>query len=147
LAGPQAVDAPSDGWRAIAETPDEVIFAAPPDGGYSDWWVTRFTMNEGEWKSRETELVDQHRTPAQLGHGLRLEWADEVVLRGGRWTSTLTLINERADRWSYGEDGYELWGRAHVLDRADGTEVGHVAETVGPWGDAARTTRSERSVC
>jgi hypothetical protein len=69
LAGPQAVDAPSDGWRAIAETPDEVIFAAPPDGGYSDWWVTRFTMNEGEWKSRETELVDSTARRRSSGMG------------------------------------------------------------------------------
>jgi hypothetical protein len=143
LAGPQAVNAPSDGWRTIAQTADEVIFAAPPDGGYSDWWVTRFTMTGGEWKSRETELVEQHLTPAQAGHDLRLEWTDEVVLRDGVWTSSLTLVNDRGAAWAYGEDAAELWGRARVFDPETGAEIGHAAEAVGGWGPAAELGAGE----
>ena len=144
LAGPQAVNAPSDGWRTIAQTADEVIFAAPPDGGYSDWWVTRFTMTGGAWKSRETELVEQHLTPAQAGHGLRLEWTDEVVLRDGVWTSSLTLVNDRGAAWAYGEDAPELWGRARVFDPETGAEIGHAAEAVGGRGTGAELGAGER---
>jgi hypothetical protein len=135
LASPQAVNAPTDGWRAIAESSEEVIFAAPPDGGYSDWWVTRFTTAGGDWKPRETELVDQHLTPAQAGHGLHLEWTGEVVLRNGAWSSSLSLVNTRSERWT-GEEAPEIWGVARVFDRATGEEVGHAAEALGGWGAA-----------
>jgi hypothetical protein len=142
LVDPQAVNAPSDGWRAITGTPDEVIFAAPPDGGYSDWWVTRFTPSGGEWKARETELVDQHLTPAQAGHGLRLGWTGAIVIDGGRWNSTLELTNGRDSGWSI-EDGYELWGHVHVFDRGSGAEIGHVARTVGSWGPSLHLDAGE----
>jgi hypothetical protein len=134
LEDPQARYAPSEGWRAIAEAPEEVIFAAPPDGGYSDWWVTRFTSTDDGWMPRETELVDQHQTPAQLGRELRLEWTGDVIFDRGGWGSTLALTNQRGERWATGEDGYELWGRVHVFEPASGAEVGHVAQTVGRWG-------------
>ena len=94
VASPEAVNAPAEGWRAIAESSEEMIFAAPPDGGYSDWWVTRFTMAGGEWKPRETELVDQHLTPAQAGHGMQLHWTGDVVLRDGEWNSSLSLSTD-----------------------------------------------------
>jgi len=130
--------APSDGWRPIVESDGEVIFAAPPDGGYSDWWIVRFVSEEGEWRFEHTELVDQHQTPAQLGRGLHLRWTDEVVLDDGRWESTLSLINDRDEVWAVGEDGYELWGHVHVFDPASGDEVGHAARTVGTWGPGPR---------
>jgi hypothetical protein len=125
-------NAPSDGWRAISESHDEVIFAAPHDG-HSDWWIVRFVTERGAWRFAHVQLVDQHLTPAQLGRGLRLGWTGEVVFDQGRWDSTLTLTNERGASWSVGEDGYELWGDVHVFDPATGEEVGHAARTVGPW--------------
>jgi hypothetical protein len=134
LSDPGSGNAPPDGWRAIVETDDEVIFAAPPDGGYSDWWVTRFTMSPDGWVPSETEFVDQHQTPAQLGRQLRLGWNGEVVFDDGRWATTLTITNDRDEPWSLGEDGYEPWGRAHVFDPGSGVEIGHVARTVGSWG-------------
>jgi hypothetical protein len=134
LSDPGSRNAPTDGWRTITEGPDEVIYAAPPDGGYSDWWVTRFTISPDGWVARETELVDQHPTPAQLGHGLQLSWTGAVVMADGGWNTTLRLANGRADRWTIGEDGYELWGHVHVFDRERGTEIGRAAETIGNWG-------------
>jgi hypothetical protein len=134
LIEPQAVHAPSDGWRAITETPDEVIFAAPPDGGSSDWWVTRFTLTDGAWTARESELVDQHQTAAQLGRGLSLTWGETTVVDDGAWGSTLHLNNDGGASWSTAEDGYELWGAAHVFDLGTGEQVGHAARTVGGWG-------------
>jgi hypothetical protein len=138
LATPDAVNAPAEGWRAIAESSDEVIFAAPPAGGYSDWWVTRFTLNGGVWRPRETELVDQHQTAAQRGRGLRLTWGETTVVDDGVWGSTLLLNNDRGASWSSGEDGYELWGVAHVFDPETGREVGHAARSVGVWGVETR---------
>jgi hypothetical protein len=129
----QGRNAPPDGWRAIAESDEEVIFAAPPDGGYSDWWIVRFRTKDGEWRFEHTELVEQHQTPAQLGRGLQLDWFDQVVLDRGSWSSTLSLTNGRETPWTIGEDGYEPWGHVHVFDRASGEEVGHVAQTVGTW--------------
>ena len=134
LASPDAVNAPSEGWRAIAESSHEVIFAAPPEGGYSDWWVARFTMNGGVWRPRGTELLDQHQTPAQRGRGLSLTWGETTVVDDGVWGSTLHLNNDRGSSWSSGEDGYELWGVAHVIDRETRKEVGHAARSVGGWG-------------
>ena len=139
VASPEAVDAPAEGWRAIAESSEEVIFAAPPDGGYSDWWVTRFTKNDEAWRPRETELVDQHLTPAQAGHGMRLDWTGEVVLRDGEWNSSLSLVNGRQDAWT-GEDGAALWGMARVFDRSTGEEIGHPADTIGEWEPHAPLT-------
>jgi hypothetical protein len=136
LASPEAVNAPSGGWRTIAESATEVIFAAPPVDGYSDWWVTRFTKNDGAWRPRGTELVDQHLTPAQAGHGMRLDWTGEVVLRDGGWTSALSLVNDRQDAWT-SDDGEAFWGIAHVFDRSTGAQIGHPAETVGEWGPRA----------
>ncbi|HUF59762.1 MAG TPA: hypothetical protein VMR89_09810 [Actinomycetota bacterium] len=133
LVDPQAVHAPSDGWRAIVDTPDEVIFAAPPDGG-SDWWITRFTLADGAWTARESELVDQHQTAAQLGRDLSLMWGETTVVDDGVWGSTLHLNNDRRASWSSGEGGYELWGVAHVFDPETGGEVGHAARSVGGWG-------------
>ena len=132
----QGRNAPPDGWRAIAESADEVIFAAPAVGGYSDWWIVRFTARDGGWRFEHTELVDQHQTPAQLGHGLRLDWSGEVVLDRGTWTSTLSLTNTRDVPWTIGEDGYGLSGRAHVFDPAAGEQVGRTTETFGSWGPA-----------
>jgi hypothetical protein len=100
-------------------------------------------MTGGEWKSRETELVDQHLTPAQAGHDLRLEWTDEVVLRDGVWTSSLTLVNDRGAAWAYGGDAAELWGRARVFDPETGAEIGHAAEAVGGWGPGAELGAGE----
>ena len=134
LASPDAVNAPSEGWRVIAESSEEMTFAAPPDGGYSNWWVTRFTKNGGAWRPRETELVDQHQTPAQRGRGLSLTWGETTVVDDGVWGSTLHLKNDRGASWSSGEDGYELWGVAHVFDPESGEEVGHAARSVGGWG-------------
>jgi hypothetical protein len=134
LEDPQARNAPSDGWRRIAESADEVVFAAPPEGGSSDWWVVRFTLTEGDWRPRETELLDQHQTPAQLGRGLRLTWGEITVVDDGGWGSTLELANDREASWSSGEDAYELWGVAHVFDPSTGVEVGHAARAVGGWG-------------
>jgi hypothetical protein len=134
LASTQAVNAPAGGWRAIVEGPSEVIFAAPPDGGYSDWWVTRFTLTDGAWTARGSELVDQHHTAAQLGRRLRLTWGETTVVDDGAWGSTLHLTNDRGTSWSSGEEGYELWGVAHVFDPETGGEVGHAARTVGDWG-------------
>jgi hypothetical protein len=133
LDDPQAVHAPSDGWRAIAESPDEVIFAAPPESGYSDWWVTRFTRTEETWTAQESELVDQHQTAAQLGRGLSLTWGETTVVDDGSWGSTLHLNNDREGSWSSGEGAYELWGVAHVFDPETGREVGHAARSVGGW--------------
>jgi hypothetical protein len=140
LASPDAVNSPSGGWRAIAESSEEVIFAAPPEGGSSDWWVTRFTLNAGIWKPRETELVDQHQTAAQRGRGLSLTWGETTVVDDGVWGSTLLLNNDRGASWSSGEDGYELWGVAHVFDPETGREVGHAARSVGGWGVETRLT-------
>jgi hypothetical protein len=134
LEDPQATYAPSDGWRAISQRPDEVIFAAPPDGGYSDWWVTRFTSTNGGWTARESELLDQHPTAAQLGRRLSLTWGETTVVDDGAWGSTLHLTNDRGALWSSGEDGHELWGVAHVFDPETGREVGHAARAVGGWG-------------
>lgn len=144
LLNPQAVHAPSDGWRAIVESPSEVIFAAPPDEGSSDWWVTRFAMAGGEWTPRETELVDQHRTPAQLGRGLGLTWGETTVVDDGVWGSTLQLTNDREASWSSGENGYALWGVAHVFDPDTlGEEVGHAAKSVGAWEARSTLTPGE----
>lgn len=143
LASPDAVNAPAEGWRAIAESSDEVIFAAPPDGGYSDWWVTRFTEIDGAWRPRETELVDQHLTPAQRGRGLGLTWTETTVVDDGVWGSTLSLKNDRGGSWSSGEDTYELWGVAHVFDPETGREVGHAAQSVGGWGVETRVAAGE----
>jgi hypothetical protein len=143
LASRQAVHAPAEGWRVIAESPEEMIFAAPPDRGYSDWWVTRFTTTGGEWKPRETELVDQHQTPAQLGRDLRLRWGETTVVDDGVWGSTLQLTNDRGASWSSGEDGYALWGIAHVFDPDTGGEVGHAARSVGAWGAASTLAPGE----
>lgn len=143
LASPDAVNAPSGGWRAIAESSEEVIFAAPPEGGYSDWWVTRFTLNAGVWKARETELVDQHQTPAQRGRRLSLTWGETTVVDDGVWGSTLHVTNDRGASWSSGEDGYELWGVAHVFDPETGREVGHAARSVGGWGVETRVATGE----
>ena len=143
LSDPGSRNAPADGWRAIVEGPDEVIFAAPPSGGYADWWVTRFTMSPDGWVPRETELVDQHRTPAQLGRGLSLTWGGTTVVDDGVWGSTLELANDREASWSSGEDGYELWGIAHVFDTGTGGEVGHAARTVGGWGVATTLVSGE----
>jgi hypothetical protein len=143
LASPQAVNAPADGWRVIAESPEEMIFAAPPDGGYSDWWVTRFTSAGGEWKPRETELVDQHQTAAQRGRGLGLTWGETTVVDDGVWGSTLSLNNDRGTSWSSGVDTYELWGVAHVFDPETGREVGHAARSVGGWGVETRLASGE----
>jgi len=138
LAEPDARNAPMDGWRAIAQSSTEVIFAAPPSHGSSlDWWVSRFARSgDGEWRFEHTELVEQHPTPAQLGRGLRLEWTGDVDLDQGRWTSRLSLVNTRDVPWTTGEDGYALWGRVYVFEPASGDEVGHVAQTVGHWGQS-----------
>jgi hypothetical protein len=143
LASPDAVNAPSGGWRAIAESSGEVIFAAPPEGGYSDWWVTRFTKIDGEWRPRETELVDQHQTAAQRGRGLSLTWGETTVVDDGVWGSTLHLNNHREALWSSGEDGYELWGVAHVFDPQTSEEVGHAARSVGGWGVETKLASGE----
>ena len=134
LASGEARHAPADGWRAIVESDDEVIFAAPPDGGYSDWWIVRFRPHEGGWRFEHTELVDQHQTPAQLGHDLQLTWIGPVVMANGEWNTTLELSNGRADPWTIGEDGYQLWGHVHVFDPVTGAEIGRAAETLGGWG-------------
>ena len=105
LEEPQATHAPSAGWRAIRQTPEEVIFAAPPEGGYSDWWVTRFTLTDGAWTARESELVDQHQTPAQRGWRLSLSWGETTVVDDGAWGSTLHLTNDREASWSSGRRG------------------------------------------
>jgi hypothetical protein len=139
----QGRNAPPDGWRAIAESDDEVIFAAPPDGGYSDWWIVRFVSKAGVWRFEHTELVDQHQTPAQLGRGLHLAWSETTVVDDGVWGSTLELANDRGASWSSGEDGYELWGVAHVFDPEAGGEVGHAARTVGGWGVATTLASGE----
>jgi hypothetical protein len=143
LASPDAVNAPSGGWRRIVEGSAEMIFAAPPEGGYADWWVTRFTRNGGVWKPRETELVDQHQTAAQRGRGLALTWGETTVVDDGVWGSTLSLHNDREAPWSSGEDGYELWGVAHVFDPESGREVGHAARSVGGWGVETRLASGE----
>lgn len=134
LEDPQATHAPSVGWRAIRQSTAEVIFAAPPAGGSSDWWVTRFTLTDGAWTARESELVDQHQTPAQLGRDLRLTWGETTVVDDGVWGSTLQLTNDRGTKWSSGEEGYELWGVARVFDPGTGAEIGHAARSVGDWG-------------
>lgn len=134
LEDPQATHAPSAGWRAIRQSPAEVIFAAPPEGGYSDWWVTRFTLTDGAWTARESELVDQHHTAAQRGWRLSLSWGETTVVDDGLWGSTLSLNNDRGASWSSGEDAYALWGVAHVFDPDIGGEVGHAARSVGAWG-------------
>jgi hypothetical protein len=136
-------NAPGEGWRAIAESADEVIFAAPAVGGYSDWWIARFISEEGAWRFEHTELVDQHQTPAQLGRGLSLMWGETTVVDDGVWGSTLELANDRGTSWSTGEDGYELWGVAHVFDPETGEEVGHAARTVGGWGVATTLASGE----
>jgi hypothetical protein len=100
--------------------------------------VTRFTLNGGVWKPRETELVDQHQTAAQRGRGLGLTWGETTVVDDGVWGSTLHLNNDRGASWSSGEDGYELWGVAHVFDPETGREVGHAARSVGEWGVETR---------
>jgi hypothetical protein len=143
LEDPQATHAPSAGWRAIRQTPAEVIFAAPPEGGYSDWWVTRVTLTDGAWTARESELVDQHETPAQRGWRLSLSWGETTVVDDGVWGSTLHLTNDRGDPWSSGEDGYELSGVAHVFDPETGGEVGHAARYVGVWGVETRLGSGE----
>jgi hypothetical protein len=145
LDDPQARNAPAGGWRRILEGPDEVIFAAPPAGGYSDWWVVRFTMTDGVWRPQETELLDQHLTPAQQGRGLRLHWRGQVFLEGGEWTSDLRLTNERAESWSAGQEGYALWGVGHVFDPGTGGEVGRAARTVGDWAIATSLAAGERT--
>jgi hypothetical protein len=143
LEDPQATHAPSDGWRAIAENPDEVIFAAPPDGGYSDWWVTRFTLIDGVWKPRETELVEQHQTPAQRGWHMSLSWGGTTVVDDGAWGYTLRLTNDRGASWSSGEEGLELSGVAHVFDPESGGEVGHAARYIGASGVETRLASGE----
>jgi hypothetical protein len=128
-------DAPQDGWRAIATSPKEVIFAAPPAHASSlDWWIVRFSTSEGGWRFEHTELVEQHQTPAQLGRGLSLTWGETTVVDDGVWGWTLHLKNSRGASWSSGEEGYELWGVAHVFDPETGGEIGHAARSVGSWG-------------
>jgi dipeptidyl aminopeptidase/acylaminoacyl peptidase len=134
LASPEARNAPADGWRTIGETADEVLFAAPPDGGYSDWWVVRFEREDDVWHPRETELVDQSLTPAQRGHDLALSWTGDVTFEDGSWTSELFLTNEGHGTWVDEEQGPAIWGQARVFDSETGLEVRATAETVGPWG-------------
>lgn len=132
LARAEARNAPADGWRAIADSDAEVVYASPADGD-SDWWIVRFEADDEAWRAVDFHLADQHQTPAQLGRGLHLEWSGEVVFDEGRWDSTLSLTNERDAAWTVGEDGYELWGHAHVFDPETGAEVGHAAQSVGSW--------------
>ncbi|HEY7401112.1 MAG TPA: hypothetical protein VH989_09465 [Actinomycetota bacterium] len=143
LASPEARNAPADGWRAIDETADEVIFAAPPNGGYSDWWVVRFEREGEVWHPRETELVDQSITPAQRGHQLELSWSGDVAFEDGSWNSGLILTNDRERAWSADEQAPAIWGQAHVFDAATGMEVGRTAQTVGEWGTGISVPASD----
>jgi hypothetical protein len=136
LGSQAAQNAPSDGWRVITEAPDSVTYAAPPDGGYSDWWVVGFERAGDGWRRIGEELVDQQQTHAQRGHGLRLAWANELVLQDGSWDSPLEVVNERSSAWVDDQGAY--WGLVHVFDRRTGQELGaelgsHAAIGVGPW--------------
>jgi hypothetical protein len=122
LASPAARNAPSDGWRLILETSDGVTYAAPPDGGYSDWWVVGFEPSGEGWRRTQEELVEQQQTHAQRGHGLRLAWASELVLQDGSWDSSLEVVNERSSAWV--DDQATYWGLVHVFDRSTGRELG-----------------------
>jgi hypothetical protein len=144
LAEPAARNAPQGGWRVIAHSASEVIFAAPPGRGSSlDWWVTRFAKGDEGWRFGHTELVNQRQTPAQLGRGLNLTWGETTVVDDGAWGSTLHLTNDRGVSWSSGEDWYELWGVAHVFDPETGGEIGHAARSVGDWGVEATLASGE----
>ena len=137
LASPGAVNAPSEGWRAIEETVSELIFAAPPVTGYSDWWVVRFERTGRVWRPKETELVDQRRTPAQLGHGLTLRWTGVTELRDGSWTTQLVLANETGQRWMDEPEAGAVRAIAHVFDPATGQEIGRAATGVAYRGDSS----------
>ncbi|MEO8292974.1 MAG: hypothetical protein ABI635_07510 [Actinomycetota bacterium] len=143
LASPDARYAPSEGWRTIDETADEILFAAPPDGGYSDWWVVRFERGDKFWRPRETELVDQFRTPAQRGHDLALSWTGDVTLSDGSWTSELVLTNEGAGTWTDDNQAPAIWGHAHMFDPTTGLEVSRTAETAGDWGAGVAVPANE----
>src|SRR5918994_5438567 len=43
-------------------------------------------------------------------------------------------LEGRADPWTIGEDGYQLWGHVHVFAPVTGAEIGRAAETLGGWG-------------
>ncbi len=145
LASSDARYAPIDGWRTIDGTDGEVVFAAPYDGSHARWWVVRFEQVNGGWTPRETEIVEQFRTPAQLGHGLALSWTGEVTLGDGSWASTLTLTNDGAKTWVDDLQSYAIWGYAHVFDPLTGLEVGHAAQSVGDWG-AGRALESREGM-
>ncbi|HEX6844991.1 MAG TPA: hypothetical protein VF235_07750, partial [Actinomycetota bacterium] len=134
LASPAARYAPTEGWRVLAATPDLVAFAAPADGGYSDWWVTRFERRDGGWAFVDDELVDQTLTPAQRGHDLRLSWDGPVTIEAGRWGHTLVATNTGATTWS--GEGLPAWGLPHVFDLVSGEELGaSLAFATGPLPD------------
>jgi hypothetical protein len=138
LSSPDAANAPADGWRAIVESDEEVIFAAPNVDGDADWWIVRFVAGGDRWRFEHVQLADQRPTPAQLGRGLRLTWGETTVVDDGVWGSTLELANDRGTSWTSEADAYELWGIGHVFDPATGVEVGHAARTVGRWGVQTR---------
>jgi hypothetical protein len=137
LASPEAVNAPSEGWRAIEETDSTLIFAAPPTTGYSDWWVVRFERADRVWRPKATELLNERRTPAQLGHGLALSWTGEVQLRDGTWTTQLVLANETGQRWMDEPEAGAMRAIAHVFDPATGQEIGRAATGVAYRGDSS----------
>jgi hypothetical protein len=127
LASPRARHAPADGWRVIGEG-DAVTYAAPPGGGYGDWWVVGFEQREGDWRLVQEEIVDQELTPAQRGQGLELEWSGPVRVEGGGWSSALQLVNGRGSPWT-ARRGVP-WAIPHVFDHQTGHEIGALQSVV-----------------
>ena len=133
LATPALVHAPEGGWRAIAESGERVTYAAPADIGDLDWWVVDLVRRGDGWRAGE-EIVEQRPTPAQLGLGLRLEWTGQVVVEDGGWTSTLRVVNEREEAWTW--DHFGLWGLVHVFDPDTGKELAD-GSGIFPVGEAS----------
>lgn len=132
LASPAAVHAPTAGWRGVDVEGEEVVFVAPDDDE-GRWWVTGFTAQpDGDWRMIEEEIVDQEQTPAQRGHGLRLEWAGSLALDDGRWNDPLQLMNESGEPWA--DQGLAHWGFVHVFPRGSDEEVGGGVEIATSWG-------------
>lgn len=119
LATPGQALAPEDGWRVLREVPRKVVYAAP--SGPREWWLIVLGVREGEWREVGGEIADERPTPAQLGHGIRLEWSGPLVSRDGTWDAPLWIVNDRDERWTV--EDIATWATPHLFDRETGDDV------------------------
>src|SRR4051794_6401812 len=127
LADPAAVHAPTDGWRRIASDTRLETFAAPLRPGV--WWIESFAAGpQASWRLADEEIVEQQKTPAQLGLGLQLLWTGDVVYERGRWNDPLVVVNDPQRPDSV--DVAASWADVHIYDE-NNNEVAPSGPAVG----------------